>query len=318
MIMKLGGKAAELARNDRSTALVSKIAGAEVRQNDFADVREIAVDEIRPDPNQARKLQVSVAVLQNPEAATEPELRRKIDAILGMAESFKTAGQRQPIEVYAEGAHFVLVAGERRWWAAKVAAMLTIWAKVLPEKPSRLRLIQYVENAHREGLSTKESMQAIFEVMQESAALGEQVSSFTQLKNVTGLPKTSASRWWSIISGPEEVRVAIRDEVITGLVAAEELSKIPDVAERAKLLAEFAIAEREGGAKVILDARARRAAHATSTKAKRSRGRPKKYPLAPRPTSMLLGSYLSGCWGGCPATSILMMHGFSLRKSRKQ
>ena len=281
-MIKLGAKAASLAKNDKSTAHVAQIASADIQQSDFGDVREIAVVEMRPDPSQARRMNIDLTMLRNPESVTDPESRHHVDAILGLAESLKTAKQRQPVEVYAQGAHFNIVAGERRWWAAQIAELRTLWAKVLPEKPGRLRLIQYVENAQREGLSTKETLQALTHVLTESAALGESVSSFSLLKRVTGLPNASASRWWSILSGPEEVRVAIMSGAITGLVAAERLARTADAAERGRLLEQLSRAEREGGAREVLDELAKRSAPASSVAAKgkaRGRGRPQKVNL---------------------------------------
>ena len=283
-MIKLGAKAASLAKNDKSTAHVAQIASADVEQSDFGDVREIAVAEMRPDPSQARKMNISLEMLRNPDAVADAETRHHVDAILGLAESLRTAKQRQPVEVYAQGAHFNIVAGERRWWAAQVAELRTLWAKVLPEKPGRLRLIQYVENAQREGLSTKETLQALTHVLSESQALGEAVSSFSQLKRVTGLPNASASRWWSILNGPEEVRVAINAGTITGLVAAERLARTADAGERAGLLELLSRAEKEGGARELLDELAKRPAQSVPVKpakrtATRGRGRPQKVVL---------------------------------------
>src|SRR5262245_22024114 len=70
------------------------------------DISDIPVDRIDRDPNQPRE-------------EFDPESLERLAA------SFKTRGQLQPIRVRwdQENSLYVLVAGERRWRAAKMAAM---------------------------------------------------------------------------------------------------------------------------------------------------------------------------------------------------
>lgn len=98
------------------------------------DVSDIPVDRIERDPNQPR------------EEFEQESLER-------LAASFKTRGQLQPIRVRwdPENSLYVLIAGERRWRAAKLAGMATITAMIqeAPTDPAELLAIQLIENAQR-------------------------------------------------------------------------------------------------------------------------------------------------------------------------
>jgi ParB family transcriptional regulator, chromosome partitioning protein len=272
---KLRGKAASLAQRDKTTQMVGKLAGDEVKPDEFADIRRIPVSEMRPDPHQPRELQVTLEMLRNPQSVTDAKLKAKVESIIGLAETIIGIGQQTAIEVYTEGSRYNLVSGERRYWAARYAGLETLEAKVLPERPQRLRLKQYIENAQREGLTTKETMIALEDVVAECARVGSPVNTFSDLKKVTGMPNSSASRWWSILSGPQEVRDAIRDGKISGLMSAQAIARTGDASERKVLLEWLVRAEAEGrGTEVIQVASAKKAVVANQSKAQR--GRPKK------------------------------------------
>ncbi len=251
--INMSKKALGMAQRDHTTELVGALAGDDVKPNDFSDVRAIAMRDIRVDREQARSLGITLDVLRNPESVTDPDLRAKVDAILGLAETLGTIGQQTAIEVFQEGSRFTLVSGERRYWAALHLGLLTLNAKVLPERPQRLRLKQYVENAQREGLSTRETLNALSHVMEECAILGMPVVSFSDLKRQTGLPKATASRWWSVLSGPKDVRDAIVEGRIQSLQVADTVTQVADAAERARLIAQFAEAEKRGELMAVVE-----------------------------------------------------------------
>lgn len=106
------------------------------------DLRSIPLDKIGPNPFQPRK-------------AFDPE------KLAELAESFKSRGMLQPILVKKDGAGFQLVAGERRYRAAKLAGLETIPALVLEEieTPEMLQLA-LIENLQREDLNPIETAQA--------------------------------------------------------------------------------------------------------------------------------------------------------------
>ena len=104
-------------------------------------LREIKVDEIQPNPYQVRFIW------------NEQELAE-------LAQSIKANGVIQPIIVRPMGSGYQLIAGERRWRAAKLAGLQTVPAIVRPVKDDELLELALVENIHRADLNPIERANA--------------------------------------------------------------------------------------------------------------------------------------------------------------
>ena len=103
--------------------------------------------------------------------------RRRFDAegISELAESIKAQGLVQPVVVRPlGGASWELIAGERRWRAARAAGLATIPALVRETDDRESLLLALVENVAREDLSPIEEARAYSILMDEFAlSLGE-------------------------------------------------------------------------------------------------------------------------------------------------
>src|SRR4051794_38385479 len=81
-----------------------------------------------------------------------------------LAQSLKTRGQLQPIRVrWDEGRGvYIIVCGERRWRAARMAGLSTLSCVIMdrPAEPGELLALQLVENALREDLRPIEQARA--------------------------------------------------------------------------------------------------------------------------------------------------------------
>jgi len=102
---------------------------------------ELELSQVRPNPRQPRK-------------AFE---REAIDAL---AESIKHDGVVQPIIVRDGGDGYEIVAGERRWRAAKLAGLRTIPALVRPVDDRDSLILALAENVAREDLNAVEQARA--------------------------------------------------------------------------------------------------------------------------------------------------------------
>jgi ParB family chromosome partitioning protein len=91
---------------------------------------------------------------------TNPYQPRKIfnnDKLKELSESIKKHGILQPIVVSAKGNNkYVLIAGERRMRASKLANLTTIKASILDVPDSKLREIALIENIQRDDLNAIE------------------------------------------------------------------------------------------------------------------------------------------------------------------
>ncbi len=140
--------------------------------------RSIPLDKISPNPHQPRK-------------AFDQE------RLAELAESFKTRGMLQPIVVTTEGAGFQLVAGERRFRAAKLAELVEVPALVLDDlETTEMLQLALIENLQREDLNPIETAQAYQSLIDQcgltQAELAERVgknrASVANTLRLLGLP----------------------------------------------------------------------------------------------------------------------------------
>jgi len=104
--------------------------------------------------------------------------RRVIDgaALKRLAESIRSEGVVQPLFVRKQGSKFEIVAGQRRWHAAKIAGLKkvpTVVGKVSDETALAVALI---ENLHREDLNPIDEARAIERLIAEFGMTHQQVA----------------------------------------------------------------------------------------------------------------------------------------------
>ena len=107
--------------------------------------------------------QVSMMELELSQVRPNPRQPRKSfdrEAIDALAESIKHDGVVQPIIVRDGGDGYEIVAGERRWRAAKLAGLRTIPALVRPVDDRDSLILALAENVAREDLNAVEQARA--------------------------------------------------------------------------------------------------------------------------------------------------------------
>ena len=113
-------------------------------QNDA--VLDIPLKDIRPNPFQPRK------------SFNE-------EALLELSESIKNDGLIQPIVVTEDIDGYILIAGERRFRASKLAKLKEIRAVVLNSDEQKMRQFALIENIQREDLNAVELAEAYTELI---------------------------------------------------------------------------------------------------------------------------------------------------------
>lgn len=106
----------------------------DINQDDGEVVKKIKIIDIEPNPTQARK-------------------SFKEESIEELANSIKNYGILQPIIVENKGDFYRIIAGERRWRAAKKAGLTEIPCLVRNEDEQRNKEISLIENIQRENLN---------------------------------------------------------------------------------------------------------------------------------------------------------------------
>lgn len=84
-----------------------------------------------------------------------------------LAESIRQHGVIQPIVVVRMGMRFMVISGERRWRASKLAGKETIPAIIKNYTPQQIKEIALIENLQREDLNPIEAARAIKQLMDE-------------------------------------------------------------------------------------------------------------------------------------------------------
>jgi ParB family chromosome partitioning protein len=204
-----------------------------------SELAQIRVDQIEPNSRQPRR-------------RFEPE------ATSGLAESIKRQGLLQPVVVRprAEGG-YELIAGERRWRAAREAGIEELPAIVREADDRDSLLLALVENVAREQLSAVEEARAYAALMDEfGLSLGD-------LAARVGRSKPSVSNRLRLLELPDEVLwMLVRGELTEG--HARAVLAVPENDERIRLASRIV---RSG-----LSVRAaERAAQAAGAKRKRRR-----------------------------------------------
>ncbi len=121
------------------------------------ELREIPTELVSPNPHQPRK-------------------DFDEESIVALAESIKAQGILQPVLVRPiPGGTYELVAGERRWRAAKLAEMDMIPALVRPHDDAASLEVALVENMAREDLNPIEEARACAALTEELGLTREQV-----------------------------------------------------------------------------------------------------------------------------------------------
>lgn len=120
-------------------------------------LRQIPVDQIRPNPHQPRR-----------------EFDKQ--ALAELAASIRQHGVVQPVVVTADPDGFTLVAGERRWRAARMAGLTTVPAVVKQMEPMAMTAVALIENLQREDLTPLEEAQAYLALQDNFDLTQEQIA----------------------------------------------------------------------------------------------------------------------------------------------
>src|SRR5262245_50640657 len=179
------------------------------------DMAMIPVAKIGRDPDQPRQ------------EFNEEELAR-------LAESLRIRGQLQPIRVrWDEGRGvYVIIAGERRWRAARMAGLATVSAVVVEGEipPAELLALQLVENCLRDDLRPVEQARAY------RALIDRHGWSIRQLADELALDHTAVSRALSLLELPEPVQAHVEQGDIPAWTAYE-IAKVDTLEAQAELAA---------------------------------------------------------------------------------
>ena len=137
-------------------ALFSMPIAEEEKPREGDTLKNLKLVDIEPNRNQARKI-------FDQESLEE------------LAESIKMYGVIQPIVVSEKDGYYAIVAGERRWRAAKIAGLVEIPAIIRDGDEKTNKQISLIENIQREDLNPIEKAEGIKSLMEEYGLTQEEI-----------------------------------------------------------------------------------------------------------------------------------------------
>ncbi|WP_313346904.1 ParB/RepB/Spo0J family partition protein [Lacrimispora sp.] len=115
----------------------------------------------------------------------QPRNEFKEDSLLELAESMKEYGVLQPLLVQKKGDFYEIIAGERRWRAAKLAGLKEVPVVIREYTKQQSMEIALIENVQREDLNPIEEAKAYQRLMQEFSLKQEEIAARVAKNRVT-------------------------------------------------------------------------------------------------------------------------------------
>ena len=221
---KAGGPSKEPAKKTRS-AVVKKDEPTE-KDNPAAE-RLVKISSVEPNLNQPRR-------------------HFDEDALLELSESIKQYGVLQPLLVSDKKDYFEIIAGERRWRAAKMAGLKEVPVVVKEFTDQEIVEISLIENIQREDLNPIEEAMAYKRLMEEFHLKQDEIAdrvakSRTAVTNSMRLLKLSSKVQEMVIAdmisaGHARALLGISDEALQETTAMKVFDEKLSVRETEKLV----------------------------------------------------------------------------------
>lgn len=144
-------------------------------------VTEITIEQIRPNPRQPRH------------TLDEEKLQE-------LAASIQEHGLIQPLVVTGTESGYQLIAGERRWRAARIAGLETIPVIIKETSPQQMLELALVENIQRADLNPLEEAEAYNELMEQFGLTQEAVA------ERIGKSRTAVANTVRLLNLPDEAK----------------------------------------------------------------------------------------------------------------
>ena len=153
------------------------------------------------------------------------------DELSELAESIKRYGVIQPIVVTEKAGYYAIIAGERRWRAAKIAGLTEIPALIRDDDARKNKEISLIENMQREDLNAYEKAVGVKSLMEDYHLTQEEIA------KVLGKGRSSIANTVRVLNlTPDVLELAKQGKLTEGhckaLLAITDAKKQYDMALR--------------------------------------------------------------------------------------
>ena len=198
-----------MSRRGLGRGLSALIPSASQESQTNGDLHELAIDMISPNPGQ-------------------PRTDIGEDGIAELADSISKVGLLQPIIVRPLGDGYQIIAGERRWRAARQAGLERVPVRVLARTETESLEMALIENLQRQDLN------AIEEARGYRKLLTEYRMTQAELADKVSKSRSAVTNALRLLDLPDEVQELVYENKMTAGHARAVLS-IPDEGLRLKL-----------------------------------------------------------------------------------
>ena len=146
-----------------------------------------------------------LSILQIEPNPLQPRITFDPGRLQELANSIQINGIIQPLIVRRKDNHFELIAGERRFRAAKLAGLTEVPAVVQDYADDRLLEIALVENIQREDLNPIETAQALERLVREMHLSHEEIATRT------GKDRTTITNMIRLLRLPSDVQLLVAE-----------------------------------------------------------------------------------------------------------
>ena len=210
-------------------------------------------------------------IIENPKESLEIEVSR-IDVCTSqprknfdeeklneLAASIKRHGVIQPLILNKKGSRYQIIAGERRYRAARIAGLKTVPAIVKDMEAGEVLQISIIENIQRENLNPMEEAMAISMLMKEygftqekvAEALGRSRSAVANTLRLLVLPKSVAEmvEAGTLSAGHARTLIPLKDKKLLEAAAREVAEQDMSVRETEEYVKKLLAPEKPAPAK---------------------------------------------------------------------
>lgn len=185
-------------------------ANIDIKSTPMNTMREIEVGKIIPNP-------------------TQPRAMFDDEALAELADSIRTLGVIQPITVKRNTDNeYVIISGERRWRASKMAGLESIPAYIREVDDANLHAMALVENIQRQDLNAIEIALGMQRLVDECGLTQD------SLAEKVGKKRSTVANYMRLLRLPDEVQLALKEGLIS-MGHAKAIAGVPDEKQLALL-----------------------------------------------------------------------------------
>lgn len=163
-----------------------------------------------PDLPEQNEGSVSLPISQVEPGLNQPRKRFDEEALADLAESIRVHGIIQPLTVrrLASG-YYQIIAGERRWRAAKAAGLQEVPAVIIEADDRKVMELGLIENLQREDLNPAEEARGYRTLMEDYGLTQEQVA------RQMGKSRPAVTNTLRLLALPDEVMKLVEEDALS-------------------------------------------------------------------------------------------------------